>query len=811
MDTLWRDIRQALRGLARSPGFALATLISLGIGIGANTTVFAWLDSIVRHPFPGIPGGHELVALNVADGDGSVDGMPPIAYPVLEEWRTRMSSFRKIGAHAQARANLRVAGTDDAAPIWIEITSASFFDTVGISAGRGRLFDGSDEAAGAAVVVVSHALWQRRFGGAPDTVGRSVLLNGMPFTIIGIAPPRFTGVVMGLAFEAWVPIWQQPAVMPGTDWMRDRQARRLQAVARLREGVTLAEANRELHAVARAVSKSFGETPVTSAGARWISDTQLGSLMGPLGAAMLAVTALLLVSACANVAGLLLARSLGRQRQTAIQIAVGASRRRLLQQALVEAVILAAMGGALGLLVAQLTKGALLTLVPRVALPVSLEIDLSGRVGLFAAIVSTIAVLLFAIVPAVRGSQLAVVDVLKSSSAGGGIRRSRLRQGLVVVQVTLSLIALVIAGLFLRSVAVAARVPLGFGNPAQVLLVSTDLSFTRLDGDPLVTVGTDALERVRHLPGVKQAAFASYVPLGFGGPARVNTNIDGYAPRSDESMLIARASVTDDYFETMEIPIVEGRGVTSSDRRNGLRAVVINQAFAARYWPGQTSIGRRINQGDGWATVVGVAKDSAIDSVADPPAPLVYHAWAQTRPTTLTLHVRAASAPLSLVEPVRRQLAATHPDVPALDPGTLADRMQAAMFVQNVGGTVFTGFGLIALAISTVGLAGVAAQFVAAGGRDLAVLVALGATPGGVMRAVITPPLRLTLVGIGFGALLSTVAAILIRSQLVGPARLDVASIAGASGLVVVTSLLSCLWPMWRAVRLDPVSALKAQ
>ena len=811
MDTLWQDVRRAIRHLADSPGFVLSAVLSLGIGVGANTTVFAWLDNIVRHPFPGLPDGDQLVVLNVADMDGHVDGMPPIAYPVLEEWRSRLTAFEKIAAHAQARLNLRISGTATAEPIWVELAAARFFDTVGVTAGRGRLFDERDATANASVVVISHALWQRRFGGTPDIVGRVVLLNGVPFTIVGVAPPQFTGVVMGLAFDAWVPVWQQPVIMPGADWMRDRQARRMQAVARLRPGTTLADANRELLSVAREVSHSYGETPLSGAGGRWISDTQLGSLVGPLGVAMLAVTALLLVNACANCAGLLMARSIDRQRQTAIQMAMGASRRRLVQQALVEAVVLAMLACTLGLLIAQLTKGALLALVPRVALPVSLEIAFNGRVGFFAAMVSGVAVLLFAVVPAWRGAQVAVADVLKSSSTGGGVRRTRLRSGLVVAQVALSIVSLVVAGLFLRSVAAAARAPLGFGDPRQVLLVSTDLSFTRLEGNPLVSLVDRALESVRALPGVSRAAFASFVPLGFGGPPRVNTRIDGYVPGPTESMLIGRASVSDDYFETMDIPLAEGRGVTMVDRRGGLRIVVINEAFSARYWPGQSSLGRQIDQGDGWATIVGVARNSAIDSVTDPRAPLVYYPWTQTTPTGLTLHVRATTDALSLADPVRRRLAAIHEDLPALDPGTLADRMQAATFVQTVGGTIFSVFGVIALLISTVGLAGAAAQFVAERRLDLAVIVALGATPRKVARSVIAPPLRLTLLGILIGALLSSAGALLLRHQLVGLAPIDVISIAVAGLLVVVTSVLSCLWPMWRAIRLDPVSVIRAQ
>lgn len=811
MESVWRDLHHGVRSLARSPGFTLTALLSLGLGIGANTTVFAWMDSLVRHPFPGIPKGNELVVLNAAERDGRVEGMPPIASRVLEEWQTRTSSFERIAAHAQARVSLRSSSLEQAEPIWAEIAAAEFFATVGVGAWQGRVFDAADEAAHAAVVVVSHAFWQRRFGGAPDLVGRSLFLNGVPFTVIGIAPPRFTGVVMGLGFDAWVPLWQQTALIPGSDWMRDRGARRMQAVARLRPGVTLAAASRELNGVAQEVSRSLGESPVTGAGARWISDTQLGSLMGPLSLAMIAVTAVVLVAGCANVAGLLLARSASSQRQTAIQIAVGASRRHLVQQAAMQGAVLATCSCVLGVLIAQATKGLLTAFVPRVALPVSVEIDLTWRVLLFAAGTSVAAALLFALIPMLRGARPDIIEVLKSSTATGAPRRSRMRQGLVVAQVSLSLLTLVIAGMFLRSVAAAGRVPLGFADPGAVLLLSTDLSFTRLTGDSLVNVVDRALGAVRSLPGVSRASFSSMVPLGFGGPPRVNTRIDGYLPGPDESMFIARASVSDGYFETMEIPIVEGRGLGVADRRGALRAVVVNEAFAARYWPGQRSVGRQVDQGDGWATVVGVARNAAIDSVKEPPGPIVYHSWSQSASAALTLHVRARTNPLSLVDPVRRQLAAIHADVPALDPGTLADHMHAATFVQSVGASVFSVFGLIALLIATVGLYGVVAQFVAERRRDTAVMIAIGATPATVAREVMKPALRLTIVGVAIGATLAAASAPLIRSQLVGIEGLDVVSLAAGISAIVVAALTSCAWPTWRALRLDPVAAIRSE
>jgi predicted permease len=735
--------------------------------------------------------------------------MPPIAYPTLQEWRTRVSAFSHIAAHAQGRLNLRASPDGAGEPVWVELVSANFFDALGVAAAHGRVFGAADEGAGAGVVVVSHALWRRRFGAEADLVGRTLLFNGVPLTVIGIAPPRFTGVVMGLAFEAWVPVWQQPMLIPGRDWLRDWQARRMQAVARLSPGVTLAQARDELNRAALAVSQSRGESPLTGAGARWISDTQLGSLMGPLSVAMLAVTAVVLLSACANVAGLMLARAFSRERQTAIQVAIGASPWALVRQSLVQAAVLALIGGGVGLWMAMLAKGSLTALAPRVSLPVSIEIDLNWRVALFAAVAVACAAGLFAILPAVRASRPDVVDALKGSPGTRGVRRSRVRQALVVAQMAFSLVSLIMAGFFVRSVQHASRAPLGFGDPRRVLLASTDLSFTRVRDEALAALVDRALERVRSLPGVARASLASFVPLGFGGPPGISTTVDGYLPGPNEPMFVDRAVVGDAYFDTMRIPVIEGRPLTSRDRAGSARVVVVNEAFVARFWPGQSAPGRRIDQGDGWATVVGVAANSAVADIAAPPAPLVYHAWAQAPVSVLTLHVRTDVAPLTLVEPLRHELAAIHPELPVLDAGTLADHMQAATFVQSVGAAIFSVFGAIALVIASVGLYGVVAQHVAERRRELAVVVALGATASVVAGSILRPAFRLAALGLLVGVALAIAASFLVRSQLIGVTAFDLPSIGGSVMTLLAVVTVCCALPTWRAVCVNPAQVLR--
>jgi predicted permease len=811
MEPFLRDLRYAVRTLRQSPLFALTVILSIGLGAGGTTTVFAWIDNLVRHPFPAIPDGGALVALNTADRDGHVEGMSPIAWPVLEDWRARLTSFERVSAHAASRVSLREAPGALGEPLWAELVASHFFDTLRVGAALGRTFGDADRAEDAAVVVVSYALWQRRFGGASDILGRSLLFNGAALTVVGVAPPRFGGVVSGLAFDVWIPIWQQPFVLGGADWRRDRQVRRLQAVARLKPGVSLQVARHELLGIALEVSRSDGESPPTGAGARWVSDTQLGSIMGPLGAAMLPITLVVLLSACANVAGLLVARTLSRSRQLAVQVAVGASRRDLVRQALVQSGLLTLLGTAAALAVAWAAKDVLRAFVPRVALPVLLEIDLNARILGFALVVTAAAAGLFAVGPALAESRPDVIATLRAGGVAASGSRARLRRGLVVAQVAFSVVCLSTAMLFVRSIAAASDAPLGFGNPNEVVLVATDLAFTRLEGPARTAVVTRALDEVRAIPGVGHAGFATSVPLSFGRLPVADTRIDGYVPAPDESMRTGRIVVSGGYFEALDLPIVDGRALTAADGQDAQPVAVVNQTFAARYWPGARAVGRRIDQGHGWMVVVGVARDAAYEDLGGPPRPLVYMPYGQQTPDVLTLHVRASKAAGAVVEPIRRALARVHPDLPVLDPGTLADHMGAATVVQSIASAVFGAFGIVALLLSAIGLYGVVAGAVADRRRDIAVSIAMGATPRAAAAAIGGPALRLTLLGLGIGGGLSVGAGLLVRGLLIGVSPVDWASLAATASVLLSVGVLTAIGPAWRAARIDPALALRCE
>lgn len=372
------------------------------------------------------------------------------------------------------------------------------------------------------------------------------------------------------------------------------------------------------------------------------------------------------------------------------------------------------------------------------------------------------------------------------------------------------MISLTTAALFLRGVLAAGEVPLGFGDPRQVLLVSTDFSFTRLDGEALTRLTDQVLDRVRALPGASAAAFATIVPLSFGGPPKVNTRVEGYVPTPNETMLVGRAVVSDGYFETIGIPIPEGRSTTRADRAGGTRVVVVNQAFADRYWPGHSAIGRRLDQGDGWATVVGVVRNAVVDDLSGPVRALVYHAFGQVTPNAVALHVRSNGNPLLLMRPLQKAFGDTHADLPVLDPRPLAEHMGAATFVQSVGSVVGGVFGLVALLIAGTGLYGLVSTDVVERRRDIAVAIAIGASPRTVLRAAIGPAIRLTAMGLTIGGGVSIAIALLIRNQLNGVAALDPFAFIGSLGVLVIVTAVASISPAWRAVRIDPAAILRS-
>jgi predicted permease len=809
MTVLWKDLRGGLRMMRKHPGLTLTVVLSIGLGIGVNTTVFTWMEALVLNPTPLVRDADRLVAVNTARPDGTGLEADPFSYQTYLDWRDSVRSFDGLIAHTLIRLNLRQGDETQGRPVWGEIVSGNYFGVAGVPAALGRTLTPDDERTAARVAVLSDELWRSRFAGDPSVVGRSVRLNGADVTIVGVAPRGFRGILASYDMGLWVPVTLQPVLQNSNNRLVDRSNRFLQGTARLKPGVTLAQADAELRALALRVSQEHGETPVTAAAVRLMRQRFSGVGFYPMFSGLLGVTALVLLIACANVANLLLARATSRQKEIAIRLALGASRWRIVRQLLTESVVLSLLGGVAGLLFAFWAKDFFLFFIPPTPQPYILGLTLGWRVVIYAFLVTLAAVLLFGLVPAVRASRPDPGETLKSEGRGASATHSRLRGALVVVQVAFSVVALVCAGLFIRSLRSAEKVEPGFSDPSHLLLVGTDLNAAGLKPEEGQAAADRLIERVRQLPGVASASYSTTVPLGFGGHYYDNTKVEGYVPAPDEEMSNERVIVGDGYFETMGIPILEGRAITPEDRANSQRVAVVNETFARRYFNGEDPVGKRVDQGQGWATVVGVAKDGKYQQLNETPAPLAYYSLRQWYAPSFTLHVRTTGRPRALVETLRAAFAATNADLPFLDPRTMTEHMGAATFRQFFGASMLSVFGALALMLVALGLYGVLSYAVTQRTRELAIRVALGASATDVTRLVVRQGMTMTAVGLVVGTGLALAAGRLLQSYLLGASEMDPLTLAVIPLILVVVSLLACLVPARRATKVDPMVALR--
>lgn len=811
MDALLQDIRFGIRTLLKHPRVTLLVVLSIGLGVGINTTVFSWMESVILNPYPAIRNSEELVALNTVETSGvGGGGARPIAYPTYKDIRKSSQTFQDIAVHATARLNLRLDANATGDAVWSQFVSSNYFNVLQVPAALGRTLLPEDEQQVAPVAVISDSLWQRRFGGDTSIVNRRVLLNGQAITIVGVAPPRFNGSIVGLAFDLWTPVTLAPVLLPGKNDINARGDRWMQGIGRLKSDVSLEQARSEILTLSQQLSRNDGESPVLGIVVQRLRDQLAGRLLNPLFSILLVISGIVLLTACANVANLLLAQATFRQKEIGVRLALGAARWRIVRQLLTESLLLAVLAGAVGLLAAYAFRNVFLALLPPVALPIHFSIAFSGRVIGFALLLTVFTAAVFGLVPALRATTPDLIGVLKSTDRGLGGGRSKLRSSLVVIQVAFSLCAIVSAGLFLRGLQQARAMSLGFTNPNQVLVVTTDLNLARLDSEKGLTAIEQLQQRIKSLPGVQGATFTSMIPLGFGGHSYSETEISGYTPSANEELSIERVIVTPDYFSTLQIPIVAGRAISEHDRADTIRVAVVNEAFVRRYWPGQDPLGKQLDQGVGPTTVVGVAKNSAVRDLGEVTPPLVYSALAQRYTPNLFLQVRT-DQPGRLTESIRREFAALNADLPFLDPRTLAESQTAASFVQFIGATMLSSFGLLSLSLAAVGLYGMLAFVVSRRQRELAIRIALGAQTRDIRYLVFRQGFTLLALGLLIGGALSMAVARLFQNQLPGVSPNDPLSF--VTGLVVLglVTLFACYGPARRATRADPVTLLRTE
>ena len=813
------DLRYAVRSLHKSPGFTAAAVLTLALGIGANTTIFSFINAILLRPPEGVADPSRVVAIYTSDFSSGPFGTS--SYPDFEAIREEGSVFSSVAVYDLRPLSLALG--DEAEMITGQTVSGDFFSLVGAVPALGRLL-GPDDArvqGGEAVAVISHRLWLRRFGGDPQVVGRDLRLNGQGFKVVGVAARGFGGLVRGIGADVWIPATMIPVLQPGSDDLSNLGSRAFFVVGRLRPGVTPAQAQSRLAALARARFEQFPDywRTVSGEGRRLTVLPEAQSRVPPqgrglaLGAAALLMIAvgLVLLIACANIANLLLARASHRRREIAVRIALGASRLQLVRHLLTESLVLAAMGAGAGLLLAQWAAGAAAAIrLPMLPVRISLDVGLDARVLGFTALVAVITGLAFGLAPALRGTRPQLIDELKREATLARGRWLSLRNALVVLQVAVSLVLLVGAGLFVRSLGRAEGVDPGF-DPRNVALMTLELTSNGFDESRGRALYDQLLERARAMPGVESVTLAREVPLS-GCCSRRGTTIEGYQPRQGESTEINWSVVGPHYFRTLRIPLSQGRDFAPQDRAGAPPVIIVNQAFARRYWPGQDPLGKRVSlrgPGGPFAEVVGVARDGKYRTLGEDPLPFLYVPFAQLYRSPMTLHVRTSGDPAALLPELRAEVRTLAPGLPIINPTTLEEAASVALLPHRLGAALLGTLGGLAAVLAVLGLYGVLAYSVTQRTREFGIRGALGAARRRLVLQVIGEGMLLAGAGTAIGLALSVAATRLVRGFLFGVSPLDPAAFGVMTLLIGCVTLVASYLPARRATRVSPMEALR--
>ncbi|HEU5179793.1 MAG TPA: ABC transporter permease [Candidatus Polarisedimenticolia bacterium] len=813
MDGVLQDFRHATRLLMKSPGFVVVAALVLGLGVGANTAIFSIVNGFFLRPLPVEDPGRLVWLTTLSPGAVRPQNL---SYPDYVDMRDHNEAFTGLLAYADVPVAL--AGGDRPERLRGVMVSGNYFPVLGVKADRGRFFGPEeDRAAGAVpVVVLSRALWKRQFSSDPNLVGHSVSLNGQAFTVVGIAPASFTGTEAEYAADLWVPLAMHVQVMPGSaSLLSQRDAAWVRVMGRLRPEVSLAQARASLAGLAAGVGNPRGnpgekvQVQVTRAGGA-IHPATAGEVLSIAGLLM-AVTGLVLLIACANVANLLLARAAARGRELGIRLALGATRARLVRQLLIENLLVSLVGGSAGFLMVEWGTD-LFRLFAELPDEIAGAMAPDFRVFAFALGLAVVSGVLFGLIPALHASRRDPALVLGSDGTERSSGRTRTQRLLVVVQVALSMVLLVSAGLFLRSLGKASRVDPGF-DVGHGLTMSFDLNLQGYSREKSLAFYQLLLQRVQALPGVDSASLASLAPLSgrMLGMQLIPEGAEGEAPGG---LHVFANAVYPGYFRTLRTPVLRGRDFTERDAAGAPGVAIVNEACARRLWPGQEPLGKRISfdgESGPFLQVIGVAKNAKYDELTEDPQPFVYLAHLQSPDllSEVALLVRAEKSPSQILSSVQHELRSMGSDLPIYSTGTFEETLRLRADKQRGMTKMLSLFGTLALLLASVGLYGLVAFSVARRTREIGIRMALGARRSDILGLLVGEGMRLTLWGVGLGLALSAALTRALSSMLFGVTPADLATFAGVSLLLGVVGAAASAFPARRAARLDPVRALR--
>ncbi len=808
MRTLLQDLRYATRMMLKSPNYTLIAVITLALGIGANTAIFSLVNTALLRPLP-VERPEQLVSINNLSLS-----LPLFSYPNYRDFRDRNNSFSGMLAYRPAPVSLSANGVNER--LWGNLATGDYFEVLGVKPALGRFFTPDDDKTpgGHPIAVLTYDCWQKRFAGDPQVIGKTVIVNGRNFTVIGVAPRGFYGSEIIYRPEMWFPMMMLAQIQGGSHYLEARDISNFLVQGRLRPGVTARQAEAELKTIAAQLAREF---PKENEGLNVaLSPVGLvGSFMrGPVTSfvgVLMAVVGLVLLLACANLANLLLARATERRKEIAVRLAIGASRLRIVRQLLTESALLSMLGGALGLLLAVWLVDAMMAFKPPIDFPLSIELSIDGRVLLFTLIVSTLTGVIFGLLPALQSSKSDLVPALKDESSLGGYRRSWLRSGLVVFQVSLSLVLLICAGLTLRGLQRAQSLDPGF-TPRNALETSFDLSLQGYDGPRAREFRRRLLERVRALPGVQYAGLSNFVPLSMNGNANP-IYVEGQPEQRGANAPTAMTyRASPGFLPALGTRLLQGRDFTEQDGESNPSVAIVNETFARRFWPGQSALGKRFSRASSagpWIEVVGVIQDGKYFSLSEGPTPFVYTNLHPQSGADLIMVVRTASEPQSAMAAIRREFQLLDATLPLYDVQTMVEHMALPLFPARVAATLLGSFGTLALALAAIGIFGVMSYAVTQRTREIGIRMALGAQALAIFKLVVGQGLKLTALGLAIGLAGAFAGTRLMSGLLYGVSALDVVTFAGVSALLAMVVLLACYIPARRATKVDPMIALR--
>jgi len=807
-----QDLRFGFRMLRRSPRFALLAILCLTLGIGANAAVFSWIEGILFRPYPAVTHQERLVAIG-GTSRGEAGGTP-LSWPDFQDLQRSCTLCETAFVSKITGTTLSIG--DRAERTTGSIVSANYFDAIGVHPIFGRGFLPSEDQGQSAhpVVVISYQLWQDRFYGDPQIIGKTQRLNGIMHTIVGVAPEGFYGTFVGWRMNFWVTASMEDIFEAGGYKLEDRGARWIEAYARLKLGVTAAQAQQEFAAIS---SRLEADYPATNRGRGirfwplWQTPFNNAATLLPTLRIMLVVVTFVLLIASANVGNLLLVRSFARRHEMSVRLAVGAGRARLWKQLLTEGLVLSLFGAMGGLLVAYWCRHLLVLLFPtRAGVQMYLPGELDWRVLAFSAGVSLLTTVLLGVVPATQTGKIDLTNSMKMGSAGvvGGRGRAWVRSGLVSAQVSLSFILLVGTGLLMQSLLKIRTVSPGF-TTRGVQETAIDLISAGYTPARAQTFQDALLERVRALPGVESAAFAKMTALSYVSSASASIVVDGYAPPPEESPTVEYNEVGADYFVTMGIPLVDGREFTRADDEQAAPVAVVNETMAQRYWNGRNPLGERLQFKGRWLRVVGVVKDSKYSSVREDPTPFFFVPVRQNSLRASMLIIRTPVAPQTTAIALARQVHALDANLATYEVITLQEQLERSTSPQMVALTLVGVLGGLALLLAAIGLYGVISYAVNQSTRELGLRIALGASAGDLLRLVLSQGLVLITAGVVIGTTAALGLTRLMGNLLYKVSPRDPVAFGSAFLVITISSFAAVLIPALRAAGTDPARALR--